>query len=86
MKLTRLSRTARRARDRQAALDMAHHAYAIQRANALTRDEAERQALIRFGPVPAVCRRCQQNPPKTILMVGAGEWLCNACAHPRGTA
>ncbi len=65
---------------RQNALDAAMHWHAIQRARALTNDEVTRQALIRLGPVPTTCRRCQVRPPRNFLMVGSGEWLCNECA------
>lgn len=69
-----------RQRQRQAGLDAAMHWHAIQRARAMTNDEVTRQALIRLGPVPATCRRCNERPPRTFLMVGSGEWLCNECA------
>lgn len=73
----------KRQRDRAAALDAAMHAYAIQRARAMTDDETTRQALVRLGPVPATCWRCGARPPRNFLMVGSGEWLCNECAGVR---
>jgi hypothetical protein len=70
----------RRQQDKENALDAAMHWHAIQRAQAMTRDEVAQQALVRLGPVPATCQRCGVNPPRNYLMYGRGEWLCNACA------
>lgn len=71
----------RRQRDRQAALDAALHAHAIKRALETTKDEALQQALIRLGPIPPLCRRCNEREPRAFLVYGSGEWLCNECAH-----
>lgn len=70
----------RRQRDRRAAFDAATHAYAIQRARAMTRDEVVQAALIRLGPIPTTCQKCAQRPPNTYQMTGAGAWLCRPCA------
>lgn len=75
-----MSRLSRRQRDRQNALDAATHAYAIARAQSLTRDETEKAALVRWGPVPATCQQCNAAPPRVIQVVGSGRWLCRSCA------
>jgi 4-diphosphocytidyl-2C-methyl-D-erythritol kinase len=72
--------SSQRRRDRQNALDAAAHAYAIKRALELSRNEVEQQALVRFGPVPAMCQRCREHPPRVIQMTGSGVWLCRRCA------
>lgn len=75
------TRTTRRQRDRAAAQAVAAHVYAIKRARELTPDQVEQAALIRLGPVPAVCRDCRTSPPITFVMDGSGYWLCASCAH-----
>jgi hypothetical protein len=76
-------RTTQRQRDRAAAHAMAAHVYAIQRAREMTPDQVEQAALIRLGPIPAVCQECRTTPPITFIVAGSGAWLCASCA--RGT-
>jgi hypothetical protein len=73
------SRNTSRKRARDAAAALAQHAYSIKVALSLSNDQLEREALARLGPVPAVCARCQQRPPRNFLMHGSGVWLCNEC-------